>query len=350
MKKTKKILVGILIFIFVVGLIFYFVNIKKNKKINANLQVSNYTVKKEIVENNIEISGNIEAAEIQTLQAQGDGTVRKVFFKEGDYVKKGQVILQLDSDEEDYNIQKHDYDYEQKKIIGAAKELEILRQQREMLIKKLEKRQVIARINGILVDLDAAENDYFEAASTVGSIVDRTYLKAKVEVVENDAPKLKIGQIVKMRFPAYSKEIEGKIYSCPNVARITSRGASVVDAEIRVENPPEEILPNFSFTGKIQITAPEEILIVEKNAIIREGKNTYVQKINGEDKDEKIIVEVVPYDIDYVKIISGLNEGDILKAQKRELSGKNAKALNKNSNGMNQKNGNIPPMMGGQRF
>lgn len=321
--SRKKILVIFFTFIIliVLGVCAYFILEKKDKKQNQN---SVYVVKKEVVENNIEISGNIDAAEIQTLQAQGDGTVKKVFFKEGDYVKKGQVILQLDSDEEDYNIEKHDYEYETKKISGAKKELEMLKKQRNMLLKKLEKRQVIARIDGILVDLDAAEEDYFEAASTVGSLVDRSYLKADVEIVESDAPKLKVGQIVKMNFPAYPKELEGVVYSCPNVARITSRGASVVDAEIHVYNPPAEILPKYSFTGKIEITAPENILVVHRNAIGREKGNAFVERITSDGSIKKTNVNVVPYDIDYVKIISGLSEGDVLKSQLKEVSGKNA--------------------------
>lgn len=341
MSRKKIISISLISVILIFSCVMIFFIFRKND--NSQNQNSIYIVKKEVIENNIEISGNIDAAEIQTLQAQGDGTVKKVFFKEGDYVKKGQVILQLDSDEEDYNIEKHDYEYEQRKISGAKKELDMLKKQRDMLLKKLEKRQVIARIDGILVDLDAAEEDYFEAASTVGSLVDRSYLKADVEIVESDAPKLKVGQLVKMNFPAYSEELQGVVYSCPNVARITSRGASVVDAEIHVYNPPAEILPKYSFTGKIEITAPQDVLIVHRNAIAREKGSAFVQRLKEDGSIEKIVVNIVPYDIEYVKIISGLSEGDVLKSQMQDASGKNAK---KNMGQMGLVGGKIPAVPG----
>jgi multidrug efflux pump subunit AcrA (membrane-fusion protein) len=215
-KKTKKnigIIAGIIgLIIFLTAGLVIVRNVKK-RKIEKNLT---YTVKSEIIEHVIEISGNIEAAESQTLQAQGDGTVRKVNFKEGDRVKKGDVIIVLDSDEEDYNISKHDWDYTKSKANNAApKELELMRKQREMLLKKLEKRQVIARIDGIIVALDAAVEDYCEAKDEVGTIIDRSYLKAQVEVAETDAPQLKVGQKVLMTFPAYSGEVTGESFSVP---------------------------------------------------------------------------------------------------------------------------------------
>lgn len=325
-QKSKKRIVALVIILAIVAILLVLFFVKKYSAKKA-VDETQYTVRKETLENNIEISGNIEAAEIQTLQAQGDGTVRKVFAKEGDIVKKGQVILQLDSDEEDYNIAKHDYDYEQKKVTGAAKELEIMQRQREMLVKKMEKRQVISNIDGILVALDAAPEDYFEAKDEVGTIVDRSYLKAEVEVVETDAPKLKVGQTVKMTFPSYSEEVIGTIVSYPSVGRITTRGATVVDAEIRVDNPPAEILPKYSFTGKIEISAPETVYIVERSAIGRDKGKTFVEIIEKDGSIRKQDVKIEPYGDGYVKIVSEISEGIVLKNQNKETSGANARQM-----------------------
>lgn len=69
-----------------------------------------YRVKTETYENVIEVSGTIEAAHEQTLQALSDGTVLGVFVEAGDYVKKGDLIIQLDDTTEQYNLAKQDYD------------------------------------------------------------------------------------------------------------------------------------------------------------------------------------------------------------------------------------------------
>ena len=327
MKKNKKLFVTIIccIVLFVIA-VSVFVIVRKAKKSSLVKNVT-YVVKSETIEHIIEISGNIEAAESQTLQAQGDGTVRKVNFKEGDRVKKGDVIIVLDSDEEDYNISKHDWDYTKAKANNSApKELELMRKQREMLLKKLEKRQVIARIDGIIVGLDAAVEDYCEAKDEVGTIIDRSYLKAEVEVAETDAPQLAVGQKVILTFPSYSGEVTGEIVSVPAKGTITSRGASVVMAQIHVDNPPDEILPGYSFTGKIQIKESDSVLVVEKAAIGRENRQQFAEVIKADGSTERVNVKAVPYDLNYLKIVEGLEEGMILKNQGKEVSGSKAGA------------------------
>jgi multidrug efflux pump subunit AcrA (membrane-fusion protein) len=325
MTKNKKIFVTVIccLALLAVGISVFF--IVRNAKKSTLVKNVTYTVKSETIEHIIEISGNIEAAESQTLQAQGDGTVRKVNFKEGDTVKKGDVIIVLDSDEEDYNISKHDWDYTKAKANNSApKELELMRKQREMLLKKLEKRQVIARIDGIIVGLDAAVEDYCEAKDEVGTIIDRSYLKAEVEVAETDAPQLKKGQKVVMTFPSYSGEIIGEIVSVPAKGTITSRGASVVMAQIHVANPPDEILPGYSFTGKIQIKESDTVLVVEKAAIGRENRQQFAEVVKADGSTERVNVRAVPYDMNYLKIVEGLEEGMILKNQGQSTSGTKA--------------------------
>ncbi|MDE6736885.1 MAG: biotin/lipoyl-binding protein, partial [Treponemataceae bacterium] len=62
-----------------------------------------YRVRREIYENVIEIAGTASAAKEQTLQAKTDGTVIAVYAKEGDVVKKGDVLLQVDDTTQVYN-------------------------------------------------------------------------------------------------------------------------------------------------------------------------------------------------------------------------------------------------------
>ena len=81
------------------------------------------------------------------------------------------------------------------------------------------------------MQLSVSEGDVVEAKDEVGTIINRDYMSASVEIVENDVHKLKKGQIVKFTFPAYEDlEVTGYVDSFPAVGRITSRGATVVDA------------------------------------------------------------------------------------------------------------------------
>ena len=278
----------------------------KNQKVT-------YTVKSETYENCIEIAGTIAAAEEQTLQALSDGTVLGVYVQKGDKVKKGDIIIQLDSTEQEYNLAKLDYDMDSTRISGAKKQLQLQQVQRLSLLQKIEDRKVVATFDGIIADLDVAVGDSMEAKDSVGTLVNVDYLKANVEVAETDVAKLKVGQKVIFTFPAYNGTVEGYVVGWPAIGEVTSRGATVVNAEVRIDKYPPEILPNFSFTGKIQITDPVDNLIVERYAVGRENKETFVELAQS---GEKISVKIAPYGSGYVKITEGaVKEGDVLKAQ-----------------------------------
>lgn len=312
----KKITFRIVIAVVIAALVFiaaFFIR-KSNK--NRDIDNQTFTVKQEIYENIIEISGNISAAESQTLQAAGEGTVQKVYVKEGDFVKKGQKILELDAVEENYNLAKLAYEMEQTRINGSRRQYALMQTQYSVLKSKIEKRQVIAHFDGIIIELSVSEGDVVEAKDEVGIIINRDYMTAKVEIVESDVSKLKMGQTVKFTFPAYEDlPVEGYVESFPAVGRVSSRGATVVDAVVRIDNPPDEILPNFSFTGKIEITAPEKLLVVERQGIGYKDRKPFAEKVLPDGQTVQVAVKVVPYDANYVRIESGLEENDVIKSQ-----------------------------------
>ncbi len=98
----------------------------------------------------------------------------------------------------------------------------------------------------------------------------------------------------------------------PAIGTVTSRGATVVKVTVRIDDYPETILPNFSFSGKIKIAPDENYILVSRYAIGREDGQAFVELA---DSGEKINVTVSPYDKDYVKIESGLSGGERVKAQ-----------------------------------
>ena len=319
MKKKK--VIRIIVIVIVVALIFGGILFSRGMK-KTNVEDATFTVIKEVYENIIDISGTVKAAESQTLQVAGGGTVESVYVKEGDLVKKGDIILELNKSEQQYNLEKHDYDMEQRRINGSAREVELMQTQRDMLLERFEDRQVIAMFDGIIADLDVAEGDVLEAKDGIGTLINRNYLKATIEVVETDVSSLKIGQKVYLTFPAYEKgTVEGKVLSWPSVARVSASGATVVDVEIIIENPPIEILPNYSFIGEIEISPTEEILLVESSAIGHNGKTAMVTVLLDNGKTENRTVEVEMFSRTHMSIINGVDEGDILLPQENLLSG-----------------------------
>src|SRR5574344_2736731 len=95
MKKSKKIKIAV---ITITSIVVVAAALLITRKVIASKSDSSttYTVRQETYEDTIDIAGNVSAANEQTLQAQDDGTVSAVYVKEGDKVKKGDVILEMD--------------------------------------------------------------------------------------------------------------------------------------------------------------------------------------------------------------------------------------------------------------
>ena len=348
MKKNKKIIILTVFLIILIFLIVFF-----SRRIFSSVgKIENfYTVTKEIFENVIEISGTVEAAQEQILQALSNGTVIQVYVEEGDYVKKGDVIIQLDDTTEQYNLAKQDYNIAATKITGSEREIKLMESERLSLLQKVSDRKVVATFDGLIAQLDVSVGDSLEAKDSVGTLVNVDYLIAEVEIPETDVGKLKIGQKVEFTFSAYKdKIVYGNVIGWPQIGEITSRGATVVKAKIKIEDYPADILPNYSFTGKIQISEPEEFLLVSRNAVASENRKTYVVSKNS---SEKRFVKIQPYGSGFVKILEGdVKEGEILKeltpqktsgAMKQKSNQPGLQGQRKNQNGM------PPGMNGGPR-
>ncbi len=318
--KKKSLIRTIIIVVILILVAGGFVFVKSSRKpVGTNVT---FTVIKEVYENIIDISGTVAAAESQKLQVAGAGTVKAVYVTEGDTVKEGDLILELNMSEQEYNLAKHDYDIEQKRINGSSRDVELMETQREMLLDRLEDRQVIAMFDGIVAELKISEGDVLEAKDSVGTLINRDYLSATIEVVETDVASLKVGQTVYLTFPAYEKEtVIAEVLSWPSVARVTNSGSTVVDVEIRIKNPPIEILPNYSFVGEIEISPSEEMLLVENEAIGKDDNGMYSEVIKKDGTTERRDVIAMPYSRTHMQIISGLKEGDELVSQGNLLSG-----------------------------
>ena len=178
-KKSLRIVFLILILAVLTALVVFFA-VRGTKKASAkNAGETSLKVIHETVTNVIEISGTIQAAQTQTLKAAGSGTVTAVYVKVGDRVQKGDVLMELDKSEQEYNLAKHDYDTVQKQINGSPKELELMEYQRRTLEKKLEDRKITANFDGVVADFTAAVGDYLEAKDSVGTLIQRDYIALK---------------------------------------------------------------------------------------------------------------------------------------------------------------------------
>ena len=303
-KRFKKRFV--IIPIIIVGVLFFIFKPKAKQE----EKLPPLTVTREISVNRIPISGYISAARTQILESPGEGLVESVPVKEGQKVREGDIIFKLDDSEQRYNLANQEFAMRQEEINASPRKLKLLHEQYDMLKKRLDDRTVRAKFNGVIASLTVTEGAYAVTKNNFGAIVDRSFLKATVEVNEMDAAKLKVNQKVELTFPSQmNTAVEGFVVSYPSIARVSDIGRTVVDTLIQVNNPPDEILPGYSFDGNIIVGETVDVLILETSGLRYVDGEPFVDRITN-DKTEAVAVKVEPYMDGFVKIISGLNEGD----------------------------------------
>lgn len=314
-KKIFSIKKGYVIIVFVIAVILFFIFRPKTKKTNEDLPP--ITVTEETSNNQIPISGYILAARTQVLESPGEGLVEIVSVKEGQTVKEGDVIFKLDDSKQRYDLANQVFNMRQEEINASPRKMDLIKQQYDMLKKQLENRTVRAKFDGVVASLKVSEGKYALAKENFGTIVDRSFLKATVEVNEMDSSKLKVNQKVILNFPSQANlQVEGFVVSYPSIARVTEVGRTVVDTEIQINNPPSEILPGYSFDGNIIAGESEAILILQTEGLRYVDGKPVVDKIDPKTKATiETQVEVEPYMTGFVKIVSGLKAGDQVKNQ-----------------------------------
>ena len=259
----------------------------------------------------VEISGNLMPIDARDLAFPIAGRVTAVPIDVGSSAALGSVVARLDDSKARYELASVETQLQQKKLSGSSREIQILELQREIAAQAVRDHVLRSPIGGRVSEIDIRVNDFVSAGRRIARIIDDSSFKARVQIDELDSPRVRVGQPVRFFFDALPElEVTGSVLTLAIEARLTSNGLAVRDAEVLIENPPDELLPGYSFTGQILFGEEEEVLAVPEEAVFNHGGETYVflPSENG-GSPEKQIVEARVLDRERIRILSGLSEG-----------------------------------------
>ncbi len=229
----------------------------------------------------IEISGNIEPANSVDLAFPIAGYIDAVFVSEGDVVRADEVVAILEDSQQRYNLAEVDVEIDAEVISGTRRNLDLLSLKRDMTETELEDTRLSSTIAGVVSGVYLDVGDFVtdqksgDDKDVVVRVIDRSFMTATVEVDELDAPYLSLGQLVEFQFDAYPDiEVRGVVSTIPLEARVTPQGIAVLDTEVTIDDPPEEILPFFTFAGEIFLSGDEDILLIPSDAVMERGERS----------------------------------------------------------------------------
>ena len=338
--KIKILLVAILITSILVGC-------GSKKEAQKEGEIKSVTVQKVVkktVKNNLMFTGTAYPWEEAALAAQMASRVRKIYVKEGDYVKHGQLLVQMDDQqltqiEIQFNDAKRDFERAEKlKAEGAISDqqyekfklaYETLKTNYE---KILENTQLRAPFSGVITAKYLNDGELFLMAPAGGRSVPAILhlmnvndLKVKISVNEIDAYKIKVGQKANITNDFLPNEIFTGYVT--RVSPIVDPVSKKVELELRVPNRGNKIKAN-SFV-RVEIDLGETVeLLVPTSAILTDpmsGKNFVYVYQDGKAR-KKFVVKGKEVNDESV-IRSGLREGDqvIVEGQSNLTDGEQVK-------------------------
>jgi HlyD family secretion protein len=224
-RKKILIIAAILLIVAAVIGISYFKS--KNSK-GAAVQQTTATARKGDLSVVVSGSGAISSSKKFTLTSNVSGTLTNIYFKDGDKVKAGDLIFEIDDKDTELQI---------KQIKNSISQAEITRNSN---ISDLQAGRVTAPIDGEVIDLQLKEGDNLSNNGTLLTIIDKSKLKLLVPLINTYRNKLAIGQKVTVNaFDTEKDELhttEGTISSISTPGYSTADGAEAYNIEVIIEN------------------------------------------------------------------------------------------------------------------
>lgn len=300
--------------------------------------VTTVSVKKEKVITTLRYSGTIEAVQTIPLTFQTSGVVEKVMVEPGDEVKKGQLLATLDESDarniyqitlvkfeqaqDAYNRLKSVHDkgsLTEIKWIEMETNLEQAKSSKEISKNNLEKCKLYAPASGIIGRRNIEPG---MSSLTIGKapldLVDIKQVYVKISIPENEIAKITKG--LKTHFSVSAlreKAFEGEISNISPVADLISR---TYEAKIKVGNPGAELKPGMVCDVAIdQSTEKEMVLIPGRSVSVDHENNHYVYLVDlTQNRVKKQTIRTGEYQGDYVEVISGLIQGQLIVKEGKE--------------------------------
>lgn len=302
----------------------------KQAKQEDIVPVTVYKIVPETFNRFLDIQGQVESEKLALLSTTMGGTIVRINVSEGSNVRKGSVLIELDSEilekslaelQNTYEFVKKVYQkqsnlWDQKAIseiqfLEAKNNKESLELKIETVKRQIRESRIIAPFDGTIDRVFPKIGELVGPGSPIIQLSGGGQLKLVANVSENYVSTFKVGDAVKVRFNEINKEFDTKI-------RVISKSIDPRNRTFRVEigmvGNSGEIRPNMLCNMKFNdISIPNSIIIplssLQKSS---EGYFVYKVEVSSPARAVKQLVTVGQIANDVAQITSGLNQSELV--------------------------------------
>ncbi len=296
------------------------------KKETPGIRVITLTMTSRRLEDRISLPGEVKPFEDLWIKAEVKGQVVKVPVDEGQHVKKGQMLVQLDDRDYRSHIARIEANYElaqlehdrisslakknfaaQSRLDEAVAQLKTLNSQLREAKLGFSRTRIIAPIEGVINEQSAKIGDFLDMNSKVAQILQIDKVKVTVGVPESDVDAVHDLKKADVIIEALEKrKVEGERIFLGSQPRSLAR---LYDLELVVPNPDKRILPGMFAQVELVKKVYDQALTVPLYAVITQGEDRFVY-IEKDGKAEKRRVKLGVLINWQAQIKSGLRPGE----------------------------------------
>jgi len=293
--------------------------------------ITSFTVKSEKFDHYVELQGSVETKQNLVITPEMGGILQRVFVKEGDRVRKGQVLariddggmgqqvaqLQIQADLARTTFERQQRLWEQKigseiQYLQAKSTYEAQQRAVNQIQSQMAKATVRAPFSGIIDNVISEQGSVVSpGTSELIRIINLSDMYIETDVPEKYIADVVKGKDVEVNFPILGKKIDAKVRQTSNFINPNNRTYSI---EIAVPNKDKMIKPNLTARLKINDYTNEEALLIPQS-IISENANgdQYIYILENRENNKaiarRIIIETGKTQGDVIEVLSGLTAG-----------------------------------------
>ena len=334
MNNTIRTSLYFLIVIVILGLILYpkfkpketGAQVQQTSSLRATvLPVEAKVVSPTRIENIIKITGAILANESVALRSEISGKVEKIYFKEGQRVKRGDVMLTINDDEMAAQVERLKYtmqlneeiEYRQRQLLereAISKEeydialttVKTTQSEIKELEARLAKHRIYAPFDGIVGLRQVSEGSYISPTDLVANMYSINPIKIEFSVPGKYTQKVKAGDKITFTVESSDQVYTGSIYAVEPM--IDSRTRTL---QIRAicNNEQEELIPGqFANINYILEVLPDALLVPSEAVIPELNSHKVFLLKNGKANQETVSIGLRTEKD--VQITNGINPED----------------------------------------
>ncbi|OPX18470.1 hypothetical protein BXT86_00960 [candidate division WOR-3 bacterium 4484_100] len=243
-------------------------------------QVEVALVKNGKIVSKVSASGNLEARSQVDISAETIGRIKKIYYKEGDYVKKGSLIIELDDiktrankklaqaqlAQAEQNFKRAKELYEKNLISSENFENTKLKYESaqanyEQALDAYNKTKIYAPISGKIMKINVEEGETAVMGTmnyqgtVLMTIADLSRMIAVVKVDETDIPQIRVGQDAEVVADALPDSTfmgrVTKVGLMPIVSQLATETATEFEVEIEMEQFSHKLRPGMNVKADI---------------------------------------------------------------------------------------------------